>query len=315
MKNALVLLLAILLLLSVLLSGCAESQSSPESQQATEEEAFDPYGAENRYDVDKEMFAVQTGVDYGTVVSDLTYPSTVAGDDKRCCVLLPAGYDESKTYPVMYVAHTFGGSPDELIAEKSYLTVLYGNMLHSGLAVPMIIVAFDLYTGPAAEKDGKTGAELRESYNKVIEEIHADLMPFIEKRFPVSTAREDTAVAGTSEGAVKALCIGFTWPEEFGWIGSFSPVAGVIPSEFEKYTMWNEPAMEDFPQLAEEEAPCYVYLAVGSEDSGSTGPTLFYGDVLTECGIRNQTDLVDGFDHTVRFWKRCFYNFLAKAFQ
>ena len=313
MRKVLVLLLAFLLLLSVLLSGCAESQSSPEPQQATEE-ALDPYARENRYDVGKEMFAVQEGVAYGTVC-ELTYPSTVAGDDKQCCVLLPAGYDESRIYPVMYVAHTFGGSPEELIADGSYLTVLYGNMLDRGLAVPMIIVAFDLYTDPAAEKDGKAGAELRQSYNKVIEEIHADLMPFIEKNYPVSTAREDTAVAGTSEGAVKALCIGFTWPEEFGWIGSFSPVAGVIPTEFDKYTMWNEPAMQDFPRLSEEEAPRYVYLAVGSQDSGSTGPTLFYGDVLTEYGIRNQTDLAEGFGHSTLFWQQCFYNFLAKAFQ
>lgn len=307
-------LLAFLLLLSVLLCGCAKRISAPDALQAPEGEAFDPYAYENSYDIDKEMFAVQDGVDYGTVCN-LAYPSTVAGDNKRCCALLPAGYDESKTYPVMYVAHTFGGAPEDMIADGSYLTVLYGNMLDNGLAVPMILVSFELYTGPAAEKGEKAGAELRQSYNKVIEEIHTDLMPFIEKSFSVSTAREDTAVAGTSEGAVKALCIGFTWPEEFGWIGSFSPVAGVIPSEFEKYTMWNEPAMQDFPQLAEEDAPCYVYLAAGSLDSGSEGPTLYYGDVLTERGIRNQTDIAEGFGHTTLLWRQCFYNFLAKAFK
>lgn len=314
MKKSPILLLALLLLISILLCGCAKRIAAPAPLQAAEGKAFDPYAYENRYDVDKEMFAVQSGVDYGTVC-ELTYPSTVAGDDKRCCVLLPAGYDESRTYPVMYVAHTFGGAPEDLISEGSYLTVLYGNMLNNGLAVPMILVGFDLYTDPAAEKDGKTGAELRQSYNKVIGEIRTDLMPFIEKTYPVSTAREDTAVAGTSEGAVKALCIGFTWPEEFGWIGSFSPVAGVIPSDFDKYTMWNEPAMQDFPQLTEEAAPRYVYLAVGSLDSGSEGPTLYYGDTLTERGIRNQTDLAEGFGHTTLLWQQCFYNFLAKAFK
>ena len=311
-------LLAFLIAAALLfcLAACGNGEASPDASDPPTEaaQALDPYALENRYDVGKEMFTVQEGVDYGTVC-ELTYPSTVAGDDKRCCVLLPAGYDESKTYPVIYVAHTFGGSPEDLIAEGSYLTVLYGNMLADGLAVPMIIVAFDLYTDPAAEKNGKTGAELRQSYNKVIEEIRMDLMPFIEKSYPVSTAREDTAVAGTSEGAVKALCIGFTWPEEFGWIGSFSPVAGVIPTEFEKYTMWNEPAMQDFPKLTEEEAPRYVYLAAGSQDSGSTGPALFYGDVLTEYGIRNQADIAEGFGHTVSLWQQCFYNFLSKAFK
>ena len=153
MKQLLAVLLvcALLFCLAACGNGAASADAtdpSAETAQAPEKEAFDPYATENRYDVEKEMSAVQEGVDYGTVC-DLTYPSTVAGDDKRCCVLLPAGYDESRTYPVLYVAHTFGGSPDELIAEGSYLTVLYGNMLADGLAVPMIIVAFDLYTDPA----------------------------------------------------------------------------------------------------------------------------------------------------------------------
>jgi hypothetical protein len=35
-----------------------------------------------------------------------------------------------------------------------------------------------------------------------------------------------TVPEASEEGAGKALCIGFTWPGEFGWIGAFSPVAG-----------------------------------------------------------------------------------------
>lgn len=275
----------------------------------------DPYEAENVYEIDAEIFSRQDGVDYGTIVPDLTYPSTVAGDDKRCSVLLPAGYDESRTYPVMYVVHGYGSWYGELINERSYLVALYGNMLARGLAAPMIIVSIDMYTDPAADKNHKTGAELKESYNKVIEEIRTDLMPFIENSFPVSTAREDTAIAGISEGAGKTLCIGFTWPEEFGWIGAFSPNAGVIPTEFDIGTIWNDPVMQEFPQLTEDETPCYLYLAVGSEDDGSKDPTLYYRDVLNEMGIRNQTDLVEGYGHNVLFWRLCFYNFFTKAFR
>ena len=338
MKKTLISVICFALAACVLFCGCVKGDNEPDAASVTETapactdapavteapaatetapaaEHIDPYSIENGYDADSSLFAKQEGVDYGTVVSGLTYCSTVAGEDKRCCVLLPAGFDEGGAYPVMYVIHGFNGGPEDLIYKNSYLVTLYGNMLARGLAVPMIIVAVDMYTGPAAEKNDKNGAELKECYNKVIEEIAADLMPFIEAAYPVSASREDTAVAGVSEGAGKALCIGFTHPEEFGWIGAFSPNAGVIPTEFDEGTFWNDPVMQDFPELTEDETPLYLYLAVGSEDTGSMGPTLYYRDVLNERGIMNQTDLVEGFDHNTRFWRQCFCNFLSKVFK
>lgn len=297
----------------------AVSEAAETTEAVPEETAgFDPYAVENIYnEIDQKLFKMQSGVDYGTVIQDLTYPSTVAEDDKQCNVLLPAGYDENETYPVMYVIHGFGEDHRLLINDRSdcYLVALYGNLLHRGLTVPMIIVSIDMYTDPQADKAGKTDAALKRSYNKVIEEIHTDLMPFIEKNYPVSTAREDTAVAGVSEGAGKTLCIGFTWPEAFGWIGAFSPNAGVIPTEFDKGTFWNDPVLQEFPELTEDETPRYLYLAVGSADIGSMDPTLYYRDVLDERGIRNQTDLVEGYGHLKSLWQRCFYNFLTKVFR
>lgn len=293
-----------------------EPSAAPAATEPVPEvEHVDPYSLENSYDADNALFVKQEGVDYGTIVSGLTYHSTAAGDDKQCVVLLPAGFDESRTYPVMYVLHGFNGGPEDLLNKNSYLVIAYGNMLAEGSAVPMMIVAVDMYTGPAAERYDKYNADLKECYNKVIEDIKTDLMPFIEATYPVSASREDTAVAGISEGAGKALCIGFTWPEEFGWIGAFSPNAGVIPTEFDEGTFWNDPVMQDFPELTEDEIPLYLYLAVGSEDTGSMGPTLYYRDVLGERGIMNQTDLVEGFDHNTRFWRQCFCNYLAKVFR
>lgn len=337
-KKAILRILCFLLTACALLSGCsngtqgtdgttaAEAQitdTAPETVQTTElvpEEVakIDPYAAENSYsDVDQTLFTRQADVDYGTLILDLSYPSTVAGDDKQCNLLLPAGYDENKTYPVMYVLHGFGEDHGMLINDSSdcYLVALYGNLLHRGLTVPMILVGVEMYTDPLAEKAQKSGPTLKESYNKVIEEIAADLMPFIEKNYPVRTGREDTAVAGVSEGAGKALCIGFTWPEKFGWIGAFSPNAGVIPTEFDLNTFWNDPVLQEFPQLTEDETPRYLYLAVGGADIGSKGPTLYYRDVLDGLGIQNQTDLVPRHGHSGALWRLCFYNFLTKVFR
>ena len=219
----------------------AQNSSADPSEAKTEaasttasSEKFDPYATENRYDISEDMFKKRSDVDYGKVLKDVSYYSSTAGDDKQCNILLPAGYDESKKYPVMYVFHGFGGSHNNQIDDDSYLTLLYGNMLHDGLAVPQITVNVDMYTDKQADKDSKSDEQLRYIYDKAIDDVAVDLMPFIEKNYNVLTGRENTAVAGMSEGGAKSLCTGFKWLDKFGYIGAFAPDTGVIPTEYYK---------------------------------------------------------------------------------
>ena len=330
-------LLVSLIISSLLLTACSsrktveteipETAASTESAVSTELAAaetesasltptgFDPYAAENRYDIPQDMFEKRSGVDYGTLLKDVTYYSTIAEDNKQVNILLPAGYDENQTYPVTYVFHGFGGSHNSHIDTDSYLVLLYGNMLSEGLAEPQILVGMDMYTDKLSDKDSKTDEELRFIYDKAIEETAVDLMPFIESQYPVKTGRENTAIAGVSEGGAKSLCTGFTWLDKFGYIGGFAPDTGVIPTEYFKGTFWNTPVFEAFPQPTAENTPYYLYMAVGSEDPWNIDCTLYYRDVLNEMGIKNQTDYVDGYEHDDEFWGQCFYNFLGKVFR
>lgn len=276
---------------------------------------YNPYSVENRYDIGTEMFEKQEGVDYGTLVKDVSYYSTVAGDDKQVNILFPAGYDENQTYPVTYIFHGFGGDHSSHLDTDTYLVLLYGNLLHKGLAVPQILVGMDMYTDKLADKDSKSQEELRFIYDKAIEETAVDLMPFIEENYPVKTGRENTAIVGMSEGGAKSLCTGFKWLDKFGYIGAFAPDTGVIPTEYYKGTFWNTPYMEEFPQPTEDNMPYYLYMSVGSEDPWNTDCTLYYRDVLNEMGVQNQTDLVDGYAHNSHFWGQCFYNYLSKIFK
>ena len=297
-------------------SSSASSEAKSETAATTvSNENFDPYATENRYDVSEDMFKKRSGVDYGKVLKDVTYYSSTAGDDKQCNILLPAGYDENKKYPVMYVFHGFGGSHDNQIDDDSYLTLLYGNMLHDGLAVPQITVNVDMYTDKQADKDSKSDEQLRYIYDKAIDDIAVDLMPFIEKNYNVLTGRENTAVAGMSEGGAKSLCTGFKWLDKFGYTGAFAPDTGVIPTEYYKGTFWNTPYMQEFPKPTGANTPYYLYMAVGSKDPWNIDCTLYYRDVLNKMGVKNQTDLVDGYEHDSNFWQQCFYNYLNKIFR
>ena len=322
MKRILSVIIAIMLLLT--LFGCQSQQSSSSSQSAlsnaTSDSAagnFDPYAIENRYDIGDEMFEKRDGVDYGTVKKDVSYYSTTAGDNKQCNVLLPAGYNENEKYPVMYVFHGFGGSHSDQIDNDSYLTLLYGNMLDEGLTVPMIIVNVDMYTGKQSEKESYSEEQLRYSYDKAVDDVAVDLMPFIEKTYSVKAGRENSAVAGMSEGGAKSICTGFNWLDKFGYIAGFAPDTNVIAIN-ENYmdSFWTVPYFKDgFPQPTKANTPYYVYMTVGSKDPWNIEGTLHYSDTLDKMGVKNQTDKVDGYGHDHIFWRQCFYNYLTKIFR
>jgi enterochelin esterase-like enzyme len=316
------LIVSVLLCCALSLSACSgTTDAAPSSQETTavsrstaDEADRDPYATENRYDFGSEMFEKRENVDYGTVLKDVSYYSSTAGDNKQCNILLPPDYSESRTYPVLYVFHGFGGSHNNQIDTDSYLTLLYGNMLRDHLTVPMIIVNADMYTDKLADKDSKTDEELRYIYDKAIDDMAVDLMPFIEKNYSVKTGRANTAVAGMSEGGAKALCTGFKWLDKFGYIGAFAPDTGVIPTEYFKGTFWNTPVFEKFPQPTQDNMPFYLYMAVGSKDPWNIDCTLYYRDVLNEMGVPNQTDLAEGYEHDYVFWRQCFCNYLSKLF-
>ena len=297
-------------------SGSAVRQTSAAST-SDSAKAFDPYSTENRYDIPDNMFEKRDGVDYGTVQKDVTYYSKTAGDNKQFNILLPAGYDESNSYPVMYVFHGFGGSHSDQIDTDSYLTLLYGNMLHDGLTVPQIIVNVDMYTDKAADKERKSEEQLRYTYDKAVDDVANDLMPFVENNYAVKTGRQNTAVAGMSEGGAKSLCTGFKWLDKFGYIASFAPDTNVIAiGENYRDSFWTVPYFKDgFPKPGKDNTPYYLYMTVGSKDPWNIEGTLFYRDELNKMGVKNQTDYVEGYEHNYKFWRQCFYNFLTKDFR
>lgn len=243
---------------------------------------YDPYTMESYDTVPEEFQEWHDDIDYGTVEADVEYYSNTAGDYKYCNVLLPAGYDESQEYPVLYMFHGFGGRYDSHVHEGSILQTLYGKMLHDGLAVPMIIVGADMYTGPLAEKDGMSDEEMRPYYDKGIDDLVLDLMPFIESRYSVKKGRQYTAVTGVSQGGTDALAAGFKWQAKIGYIGSFAPCTGVIPTPYYRGTFWNTPILDDFVIESPETMPIYIYQLVGSEDPWCIDSTLYYGEVMDE---------------------------------
>jgi enterochelin esterase-like enzyme len=214
--------------------------------------------------------------------------------------------------------HGWGSGYDVHLRTDSYLHILYCNMLHEKRTVPMIIVGVEMYTDKLKykEKIEEKDETLLAAYNKVVKDIPHDLMPFIEKHYPVRTDREGTAIMGVSQGGTKALATGFENLERFGYIASFAPDPGSVPTNFLKDTIWNAPLLKDsFPPYHESLEPYYLYLAVGSEDPENVEVTKHYGELLARMGYRNRTDVAKGYEHDYIFWRVGFYNFMNKIFR
>ncbi|MBR0414676.1 MAG: hypothetical protein IJI67_06370 [Clostridia bacterium] len=311
MKQRVIAIILIALMCAAFLSGCRAEPTAQEAAAKQQEVLYAP----NVYWPDRFYFQKHFWINYGTVLKNVRYYSRTAGESKHCNILLPAHYSEKKQYPVLYVFHGFYGSADDHIDEHSYLTVLYGNLLFSKKAKEMIIVSVEMYTDKARYKDFKSQEEMHFIYDKVIDDLYLDLMPYIESNYPVKTGRENTAAAGVSEGGAKALCIGFDRPEQFGYIGAFAPNPGVIPTDFYNGSYWDKTYFKTFPVLSEENEFEYLYLAVGSKDETNAGVTMAYHEALDAYGVKNQTDYVKGCGHNMKFWKLCFYNYLQKVFR
>ena len=279
--------------------------------------SYSLYRLNNVYDPDSAIYKKSENVNYGTIVKDLKYFSPEANDYKYCNVLLPAGYSKNKTYPVLYVIHGWHGNHSNQIDDDSYLQILYGNMLDLGRAKPMIIVNVDMYTDKISEKEEitKDDVKLKASYAKISDDIVHNVMPLIEKTYPVKTGRNNTAIAGVSHGGTNALIAAFKYTDKFAYVASFAPDPGVIPTEFRKDTYVNSPVLDDFRILNIVEQFKYLYLAVGGDDPENIDPTLYYGEVLKLKGIKNRTDFVEGMPHDPSFWRLCFNNYLNKLFR
>ena len=314
MKKLLFIILSLFIITGCNKTNIKEKYKEDVINEEEEKESYDPYKTENKYNLDSALFKKISGTKYGKVET-ITYYSKTAKDDKKANILFPPNYDENSKYPILYFIHGWGAKYSSHVNNNSYLYYLYGNMLNNDLTKPMIIVGVDMYTDKLADKNKKTDEELRFIYDKVIDDIALDLMPYIEQKYNYKHERLNTAIAGVSQGGSESLATGFKYLDKFGYIASIAPDTGVIPTEWFKGTYWNVPIFEEFPMPTKDNMPKYIYMSVGSKDPWNIECTKYYGEVLTKMGIKNQTDYVEGFGHDSKFWGVSMYNFFNKIFR
>ncbi len=171
----------------------------------------------------------QPGIAKGTLDS-ITYHSETVGTMRKALIYTPPGYSEEKKYPVLYLLHGIGGD------EKEWLNggnppVILDNLYAEGKIEPMIVV---MPNGRAMKDDRAVGnifdREKVQAFATFEDDLLHDLIPYIEKEYPVLTGQEDRAIAGLSMGGGQSLNFGLGNLDKFAWIGGFSSAPNTLPA-------------------------------------------------------------------------------------
>jgi enterochelin esterase-like enzyme len=153
----------------------------------------------------------------------IRYASKTVGTTRKALVYTPPGYSKKKNYPVLYLLHGIGGDEKEWLRGGNPQVIL-DNLYADDKIEPMIVV---MPNGRAMKDDRAEGdifsPEKIEAFARFEQDLLDDLIPYVEKKFPVLKDRENRAIAGLSMGGGQSLNFGLGNLDKFAWVGAFSP--------------------------------------------------------------------------------------------
>lgn len=224
-------------------------------------------------------------------------------------VYLPAGYDCSKKYPVLYLMHGIGGSEIEwgMTGDHSIVKKIADNLAVKGEAVPFIIVTPN---GRSSKNFGNVNSDYN-SFYKFGLELRNELIPYIDSHYSTYADREHRAMAGLSMGGMQTINIGICeCIDLISWFGAFS----AAPTSYQCMRIASEVERnKQFPVN-------YFYNICGLEDSVAYGAASGAAKLLP----RMNDYFVEGKNftwqevhggHDFNVWYLGFYNFARIIFK
>lgn len=236
-------------------------------------------------------------------VEKIIYHSNSLNMERRIHVYLPPNYESIKgKLPVLYLLHGYGDN-DISWTSAGKVDLILDNLYAAGKLKNMIVVMPD---GHVPGQQGRTimSDAVVGDTNPFITDFLNDLMPFVEKSYPVSTRREDTAIAGFSMGGVQTLNIALGHPERFDYV--FGMSTGFFPDSLKDLD-------EKYPDVLKNVAnhPFKQFIIARGKDDPLFTATVVQGtrSLLDKYGIAYKYEEMNGM-HSFVFSRR----FLASVF-
>ena len=219
--------------------------------------------------------------------------SEVLNRDIKYTVYLPAGYDGSKEYPVLYLLNGAMGSNNDWLAQG--MVNPYASHYAATGGKEMIIAC------PNGCPDGIDAFYINNYQGSGLDyETYfiQEFVPFIESTFNIKAERGSRAIGGISMGGFGSLYYGLKYPDMFCYIYACSP--GVyIP---------NTPSLDEYFQ--NENLPG-ITIEIGTEDFLFQAADAFE-KALTGAGVKHEYITRNG-AHDWTFWKACTPKIIEKV--
>ncbi len=236
-------------------------------------------------------------------IDTITYKSKTVGTKRRAIIYTPPGYSKKNKYPVLYLLHGIGGDEKEWL-NGGQPQVIFDNLYARGMIEPMIVV---MPNGRAMEDDRPVGnifaKDKVEAFANFENDLLKDLIPYIEKNFPVIKKRDYRAIAGLSMGGGQSLNFGLGNLDVFSWIGGFSSAPN---------TKMPENLFPD-PQKVKDRLNL-LFVSCGDAD-GLMNITQRTHDYLTNNQIPHIYHIIPGGLHDFKVWKESLYLFAQYLFK
>ena len=225
------------------------------------------------------------------------------GSSRKALIYTPPGYSKSKKYPVLYLLHGIGGDEREWF-NGGQPQVILDNLFAQGKVEPMIVV---MPNGRAIKDDRATGNIMAPDkvagFAAFENDLLNDLIPFIEKKYPVLQDREHRAIAGLSMGGGQSLNFGLGNLDRFAWVGGFSSAPNT------------KSAQELFPDPAKsKEQLKLLFISCGDKDG-----LISFSKRTHEYAKANQVPhiyyVIPGGVHDFNVWKESLYQYAQLLFK
>lgn len=165
--------------------------------------------------------SLRTDIPHGKI-DTISYESKTVGNKRKALIYTPPNFSKKKKYPVLYLLHGIGGDEKEWFKNANPHLIL-DNLYAENKLAQMIVV---MPNGRAMKDDRAVGnvfdSAKVQAFSTFEKDLLNDLIPFIEKNYPVYKDRENRAIAGLSMGGGQSLNFGLSNLDKFAWVGGFS---------------------------------------------------------------------------------------------
>jgi len=245
---------------------------------------------------------VRDGINHGKI-DTATYNSTTVGTNRKVLIYTPPGYSKDKKYPVLYLLHGIGGDEKEWL-NGGQPQIILDNLYADKKAEPMIVV---MPNGRAIKDDSAAGNIMApdkvQAFATFEKDLINDLIPYIEKTYPVLNDREHRAIAGLSMGGGQSLNFGLGNLDKFSWVGGFSSAPNTKAPEI----LAPDPAKTK-QQLK------LLWISCGDKDGLITFSKRTH-DYLVTNQVPHIYYVIPGGFHDFKVWKESLFNYSQLIFK